>query len=157
MKLPFPDCRECMAHVRELHAQFGLGAPTAFFAVGLKHGVSAEECFQGYMRMNHALGHPTEEQSNAILPALEQLLNASCKCEADPPAPPKREPHQYEATALGFCSHGALLGSAAFCGRRPKDKVHSILCPQCERRTWVPKDIREGYCTHCQAFTADRS
>lgn len=32
--------------------------------------------------------------------------------------------------------------------------AESITCPRCGMTSWHPKDVEEGYCGHCHAWTA---
>ena len=64
----------------------------------------------------------------------------------------KRAIEGYAAT-LGV-SVGALLRNAGL-ALATADGRPSITCPQCERTSWHPDDIRNGYCGGCHAYTGE--
>jgi hypothetical protein len=41
--------------------------------------------------------------------------------------------------------------------RREKYRIPSITCPDCDRTSWNPDDVREGYCGNCHDWTTPRA
>jgi hypothetical protein len=155
------DCPECVKHFQELSAQYGIGAPLSFAVIAHKYGTDPEPVFRAYMSAHHDLGHPDDKQTEALVSAMDEMVKRHDPLRPTTPQA-KPEPHVYEPakfghTGAGFCAYGALLGSEAFCGRPHDDKVHSFLCPQCERRSREADDIRDGYCGHCHAQTGSQA
>lgn len=155
----FGDCPKCVEHFLELRSMFGDQTAAAFIAVARQNGTHPVATFKAYMVTNHRLGHPDDEACRQLLETFGYVDPAAP--EAPDPIPRKTARHVYEpaitvgSTKADMCGYGALLGSDAFCGRPHDDKVHSILCPQCERRSRSADDIRDGYCGHCKARTSE--
>lgn len=144
------ECRHCLTHLDECLVDLTFLTVVSAHTVMLRIG--AAEVIARYLIGHHQTGHPSQSERLDIGRQYnEQQLPGSAV-----------KPHVFEPMDNGtddgiiFCRHGALRGAENFCGQLAGNKVHSFLCPQCERRSHHPMDVHSGYCGHCHAFTGVR-
>ena len=66
-----------------------------------------------------------------------------------PPCPVHRNLLMSYGGNLLVCAHESHAADGT--------QARAITCPQCERTSYNPNDVREGYCGHCHDWTSTGS